>query len=415
MKKVILIMSAAFVMLFGNVLTADAAPKMMIDGKIFDAEFYAQTYPDVMAALGTDENALYRHYQTNGISEGRSPYAPGTDLQKIPTVAPVIHKESCVNKGLMLPVIGKIGVFSIDGTYSMVVDCGNPPPTIVNNEGSIVISMYEGTTINLNYQQMGTLVPAFAGSQNGFVQGETTFDGFALSAVTPGADVVIFNIYADATHTMLLSQVPVTVNVLPAQISDTSVNTVQIGANKPYDEMTWEEKIAFLRQVLAASQNTMASAKFYFDGDGNITAENDGTVFSFEKNTGEFIRGYYNNKGNFIKLEGNAGIPYHAGGWIDLKGDFYPYGAASADAKVGTFYVNYTNDIVYLTKVRGCDEFLLNESGFITSSSGQVTFDFYIYTVYSGGSDYLGVRFKYQSKPTGFYYDCNGKFVPVNN
>lgn len=41
----------------------------------FDAAFYAATYPDVAAAVGTDEAALLQHYQNYGKAEGRLPYA----------------------------------------------------------------------------------------------------------------------------------------------------------------------------------------------------------------------------------------------------------------------------------------------------------------------------------------------------
>ena len=67
---------SASTMLFG--MTALAAPKTMSDGGVFDATYYAQTYPDVAAAFGTDENLLYQHYLTCGKAEGRLPYAPGT-------------------------------------------------------------------------------------------------------------------------------------------------------------------------------------------------------------------------------------------------------------------------------------------------------------------------------------------------
>ena len=38
----------------------------------FDANFYAQRYPDVVAELGTDPGILYQHYVTFGKAEGRS-------------------------------------------------------------------------------------------------------------------------------------------------------------------------------------------------------------------------------------------------------------------------------------------------------------------------------------------------------
>ena len=44
----------------------------------FDAVFYAQMYPDVVTALGTDADALYQHYVTFGKAEGRLGFANGS-------------------------------------------------------------------------------------------------------------------------------------------------------------------------------------------------------------------------------------------------------------------------------------------------------------------------------------------------
>ncbi|MBR1622482.1 MAG: hypothetical protein IJ675_01030, partial [Pseudobutyrivibrio sp.] len=38
---------------------------------MFDAELYAKLYPDVVAVFGNDENALFTHFMTFGINEGR--------------------------------------------------------------------------------------------------------------------------------------------------------------------------------------------------------------------------------------------------------------------------------------------------------------------------------------------------------
>ncbi|MCR4649403.1 MAG: hypothetical protein K5776_10045 [Lachnospiraceae bacterium] len=38
----------------------------------FDPEFYAQTYPDVVAIYGNSPEALYKHYREYGKAEGRS-------------------------------------------------------------------------------------------------------------------------------------------------------------------------------------------------------------------------------------------------------------------------------------------------------------------------------------------------------
>ncbi len=62
-----------------NALTAHAADYYgAFDGQavkmisqVFDAQYYAETYPDVAAALGTDEATLLYHYLTCGIYEGR--------------------------------------------------------------------------------------------------------------------------------------------------------------------------------------------------------------------------------------------------------------------------------------------------------------------------------------------------------
>lgn len=75
MKKKILIGLLATGFMLGNTLTALATPVSMPDGTIFDAEYYAQAYPDVASEVGTDPNELYNHYVTYGKAEGRLPTA----------------------------------------------------------------------------------------------------------------------------------------------------------------------------------------------------------------------------------------------------------------------------------------------------------------------------------------------------
>lgn len=67
-------------------MSAMAAPRLMPDGQVFDANYYAANNPDVVAALGTSEAAMYQHYQTFGKNEGRLPCAPA------PTGAEVTQK-----------------------------------------------------------------------------------------------------------------------------------------------------------------------------------------------------------------------------------------------------------------------------------------------------------------------------------
>ena len=56
-------------------LDAQAAIYSDPDGSLFDAEFYAATYPDVVAAIGDNEYDLCMHYITTGKAEGRYPNA----------------------------------------------------------------------------------------------------------------------------------------------------------------------------------------------------------------------------------------------------------------------------------------------------------------------------------------------------
>lgn len=53
----------------------------------FDPIYYAQTYPDVAVALGTDATVLYNHYITYGQKEGRIPYAGGQPGEAVNGIA----------------------------------------------------------------------------------------------------------------------------------------------------------------------------------------------------------------------------------------------------------------------------------------------------------------------------------------
>lgn len=68
-KLLTALLVTAFV-LGGGVLVS-AAPERMPDGEIFDAEYYAALYPDVVEIFGTDTAALYRHYIQYGMAEHR--------------------------------------------------------------------------------------------------------------------------------------------------------------------------------------------------------------------------------------------------------------------------------------------------------------------------------------------------------
>lgn len=76
---------------FAMVLMVMAAVKATtIEAKaagLFDPVYYAQTYPDVAAALGTDATALYNHYVNFGQKEGRIPYAGGQPGEVVDGIA----------------------------------------------------------------------------------------------------------------------------------------------------------------------------------------------------------------------------------------------------------------------------------------------------------------------------------------
>lgn len=63
----ILVLLAALTMLVSSALPISAAGLR----DFFDAELYAESYPDLKEAFGNDEEALYQHYLTYGIKEGR--------------------------------------------------------------------------------------------------------------------------------------------------------------------------------------------------------------------------------------------------------------------------------------------------------------------------------------------------------
>ena len=69
--------------LAGSQMTVSAAPAVMADGDIFDAVYYAQNNPDVVAVFGNDTDMLYQHYVLSGKAEGRQAYHPAEDVAAI--------------------------------------------------------------------------------------------------------------------------------------------------------------------------------------------------------------------------------------------------------------------------------------------------------------------------------------------
>lgn len=135
MKKRMSVIVAVVIMLFSSI-TAYAAPKTMPDGQLFDAEFYANTYPDVKAALGTDEATLYNHYVSFGKAEGRLPYANASaPVAAAPTVS--YENEEIMAAWLYKYVSGieathlNAGTLTINRAY--IMDSANAPIDYKNN------------------------------------------------------------------------------------------------------------------------------------------------------------------------------------------------------------------------------------------------------------------------------------------
>lgn len=65
--KQLFCVAVASVVLLSSGLSVNAAGVK----DIFDAEYYAEQYPDLKAAFGNNEKALYQHFLTYGVKEGR--------------------------------------------------------------------------------------------------------------------------------------------------------------------------------------------------------------------------------------------------------------------------------------------------------------------------------------------------------
>lgn len=94
MKIKCLFLTVCSIFLLGSSVTAYAQPKTMSDGTVFDAEFYANTYPDVKAAFGNDEKALYNHYVKYGKAEGRKATATTSNATTKTDFDPVFYANT---------------------------------------------------------------------------------------------------------------------------------------------------------------------------------------------------------------------------------------------------------------------------------------------------------------------------------
>ena len=75
MKTIRLFIVTALCMMLGYSMTLNVEAKTVTlsNGEVFDSDFYAELYPDVKAAYGTDADLLLQHYLVYGMKEGRIP------------------------------------------------------------------------------------------------------------------------------------------------------------------------------------------------------------------------------------------------------------------------------------------------------------------------------------------------------
>ena len=81
LKKSLITLTAvliAAIAVFTADIKVEASPRIMPDGTVFDAEFYASSNPDVVAAFGNNADLMYVHYVLFGKAEGRLAVAPGS-------------------------------------------------------------------------------------------------------------------------------------------------------------------------------------------------------------------------------------------------------------------------------------------------------------------------------------------------
>ena len=94
MKKRIMLPLLLEIFAITSTMTVLAAPQTMSDGTVFDAEFYAQTYPDVASVYGTtNTDILYQHYVQFGKAEGRLATSPLIHLPKTYRIKAMRHSR----------------------------------------------------------------------------------------------------------------------------------------------------------------------------------------------------------------------------------------------------------------------------------------------------------------------------------
>ncbi|MBR3525322.1 MAG: hypothetical protein IKO11_05695 [Lachnospiraceae bacterium] len=118
--------SAAAVVMTAGSLSAQAAPEVMADGTVFDAEYYADTYTDVVKVFGTrSADVMYKHYLKYGKKEGRNPVAPGTDVEAVKKKAAQAAKQQTNAATVVRPATNAAKADSLQDYFNRSVFIGD--------------------------------------------------------------------------------------------------------------------------------------------------------------------------------------------------------------------------------------------------------------------------------------------------
>ncbi len=107
-RNLVIAMASALVFIGVSAFEVQAAPVKMADGTMFDAEYYAAAYPDVVANFGTSADMLYLHYALCGKAEGRLPVAPVSAVPSVATGTTAVGDFDATYYATKYPDVAKI-------------------------------------------------------------------------------------------------------------------------------------------------------------------------------------------------------------------------------------------------------------------------------------------------------------------
>lgn len=161
MRKIVTTIITMMTIVILNGAIAFASPEtakvVVIDGVYvtFDSVYYAETNPDVVAAVGTDEDALLQHFINAGQYEGRLPSAPYTQVGTSKILNQKIYGSQDLQM-FKMPV--KEVYYAADGS---IIRTQNTSDTFARYEfdqyGNIVVDNIGETTI-IYFDGLGNMV-----------------------------------------------------------------------------------------------------------------------------------------------------------------------------------------------------------------------------------------------------------------